>query len=380
MAIITKAILTGGGRATRLWPVTTTTNKHLLPLANKPMIVHAIEKVAAAGITDIFINTNPGDAVLPAFIGDGSQFGVCITYFEQTGGPLGIAHVVNEAHRFIGDSPFLFYLSDNILLGDIRPMLDEFDRENYDCLLALAKVEDARAFGVPVFDESGALKEVLEKPENPPNQFAVTGIYLYGPKLFFDAFATLSKSARGEYEISDIHTKFLKEGKRVGYKEISGYWKDTGKPEDLLTANRLLLEGMADEEFASGLSHPAAGVHNGAQNTGEDNAVISGNVSIGKDAHIGINVELRGPVIIGDGCVLEQCTIGPYTTIGNESTVRGAHIEDSIVLDHAHIEGGLHLAHSLVGRSVSITSKESSRRPHKMIVGDKTVIEVDAPV
>ena len=239
---IKKAILTGGGRATRLHPITTTINKHLLPLANKPMIFHAIEKAVEAGIEEIFINTNPGEKDLENNIGDGGHWGIKIKFFEQTGGPQGIAHVVNEAKQFIGDDPFMFYLSDNIILGSIKPMFEEFENGNFDCMLALSEVPDPQRFGVPIFDENNKLIDVLEKPANPQNNFAVTGIYLYGPKLFFETFEKIEKSDRGEYEISSIHSHFLKNNKNVGYKEITGWWKDTGKPDDLLLANKLLLD------------------------------------------------------------------------------------------------------------------------------------------
>ncbi|MBT3949089.1 NTP transferase domain-containing protein, partial [Candidatus Parcubacteria bacterium] len=231
---IKKAILTGGGHATRLHPITTTINKHLLPIANKPMIFHAIEKAVKAGVEEIFINTNPGDKDLQQHIGDGGHWGIKITFFEQTGGPQGIAHVVKEAEKFIGNDPFMFYLSDNILLGNLNEMFEEFTKNKYDCMLALSEVKDPERFGVPVFDKDNKLVDVLEKPENPPNNFAVTGIYLYGPKVFFQAFDHIERSARGEYEISSIHSYLLKQGKSVGAKEITGWWKDTGKIDDLL--------------------------------------------------------------------------------------------------------------------------------------------------
>jgi glucose-1-phosphate thymidylyltransferase len=184
---IRKAILTGGGRATRLRPVTSTMNKHLIPLANKPMIFHAIDEVVEAGVEEIFINMNPGETDLQKHIGDGGHWGIKITFFEQEGGPQGIAHVVKQAQKFIGKEPFMFYLSDNIFLGSLKHLVDEFSSGNYDCLLALSKVPDPQRFGVPVFDAAGILVDVLEKPANPANNFAVTGIYLYGPEVFFKA-------------------------------------------------------------------------------------------------------------------------------------------------------------------------------------------------
>ncbi|PIY92602.1 MAG: glucose-1-phosphate thymidylyltransferase [Candidatus Magasanikbacteria bacterium CG_4_9_14_0_2_um_filter_42_11] len=360
---IKKAILTGGGRATRLHPITTTINKHLLPLANKPMIFHAIEKAVEAGVTDIFVNINPGETELQKAIGDGGHWGINVVFFEQTGGPQGIAHVVNEAKKFIGDDPFLFYLSDNVLLGDLKEMFDEFETTGVDCMLALSEVPDSRSFGVPVFGENNILTDVLEKPQDPPNNFAVTGIYMYGPKIFFDAFEKIEKSARGEYEISSIHSQFLKDGKNVGYKEITGWWKDTGKPEDLLIANRLLLEQLEIEKVPSGV-------------TIDPTAVIDGEVHIGIGARIDKGVRIKGPVLIGENCVIEDAEIGPNVTLSQGCSVKGASIKDSIILENTEIHAPMRIRDSIIGKNVRLIKQEGGPEGHQMIVGDKTVIEM----
>ncbi|HAZ28159.1 MAG TPA: glucose-1-phosphate thymidylyltransferase [Candidatus Magasanikbacteria bacterium] len=361
---IKKAVLTGGGRATRLHPITTTINKHLLPLANKPMIFHAIEKAVEAGITEIFINMNPGETELQKYIGDGGHWGIRIRFYEQTGGPQGVAHVVKEAERFIGHDPFLFYLSDNILLGSLKEMVDSFTRERYDCMLALSQVEDPERFGVPVFDDRRHIIDVLEKPANPPNNFAVTGVYLYGHRVFFDAFDHIEKSARGEYEISSIHSYLLHAGKKVGYREITGWWKDTGKVEDLLVANRLLLDQLEPGEFSN---HGT--VHHDTQ--------INGNVRIGIGTQTQEGVVVHGPVIIGENCVLRNCAIGPHVTIGPGTEIRGSTIFNSIILDNVVIDGDIHIRDSLIGKKVEIRKQnDDAAAGHRMIVGDKTVIEI----
>lgn len=361
---IQKAILTGGGHATRLHPITSTINKHLLPLANKPMIFHAIEKAVSAGVREIFINTNPGETQLQKYIGDGGHWGIEIIFFEQTGGPQGIAHVVNEAKNFIGDDPFMFYLSDNILLGDLSTLFDKFAQNKYDCMLALSKVEDPERFGVPVFNNDGTLKDILEKPSNPPNNFAVTGIYLYGPKIFFDAFDRIEKSERGEYEISDIHSRLLKDGRSVGYEEITGWWKDTGKADDLVIANKLLLDLIKEKTLQQGVE-----VHNSSN--------ISGIVHIGIGTQIKERVRIIGPVIIGENCVLENCIIGPHVTLGQGTEIRNARIENSIVLDNAHIECEMHIENSMIGRGVQFKKRKTEGQiGQRLIVGDKTVLEM----
>ncbi|HLD61107.1 MAG TPA: glucose-1-phosphate thymidylyltransferase [Patescibacteria group bacterium] len=360
--MIKKAILTGGGRATRLRPITTTLNKHLIPLANQPMIFHAIQKVVEAGINEIFININPGETELQKVVGDGSRWGVTIQYFEQEGGPQGVAHVVQCAKKFIGNDPFMFYLSDNIVLGSLKPLLQEFETSGYSCVLAFAEVKDPERFGVPIFDEEKNLVDVQEKPTNPPNHFAVTGIYLYGPKVFFEAFKHIKKSARGEYEISDIHSYFLKNHFAVGWKEVTGWWKDTGKPEDLIIANRLLLNELDTEQFVNkAKTHP--------------DLVIEGNVALGHGTVVGPNVTLRGPVMVGEGCILENCTIGPYVTIGKGSIVKQATIKDSIVLGQCVIDAPISVVDSIVGESAKVLTN-GKEKTHRLIVGDHTMIEV----
>lgn len=361
---IRKAILTAGGKGTRLHPITTTINKHLLPLANKPMIFHAIEKAVEAGVREIFINVNPGEEEIQKYIGDGGHWGIKIEFFEQTGGAQGIAHAVNEAYRFIGNDPFLFYLSDNVLLGSITDMVEEFNQGNYHCMLALSTVPDPERFGVPIFDEQNRLVDVWEKPTNPPNNFAVTGIYLYAPKVFFEAFKNIKRSARGEYEISSIHSHLLKQGMKVGYKEITGWWKDTGQTEDLLIANKLLLDKMKDTDFVNNA-------------TIEAGAIVSARVRAGQGSRLGKNAEIRGPVIIAENCVLQNCVVGPYVTIGAGTEIDGANIQNSIILDSSVIRLPINITNSLIGKKVQLIKRQGNEiEGHRLIIGDKTVLEM----
>lgn len=359
---ITKAVLTGGGRATRLRPITLTINKHLIPLANKPMIFHAIEKVADVGIKDIYINVNPGETELQKVVGDGRRWGVNITFFEQEGGPEGVAHVVKQAEKFIGDEPFIFYLSDNIILGSLEEFVTTFEKGGYDCMLALSEVPDPQRFGVPLFDESGVLKDVIEKPVAPPNNFAVTGIYLYGPKVFFEAFQHIEKSARGEYEISSIHSYLLKTGRRVGHREITGWWKDTGKPGDLVLANSLLLAEQPESVFTI-----EGKVHNGAK--------LKGRVRIEKGAQVGKKVKLIGPVIIGENSFLENCTVGPNVTVGPGTRIEGGRVSNTIILSNCNIECRLNITNSIFGDQAKIL-KNGVKDTHRFILGDHTLVEM----
>ena len=356
-----KALITAGGRATRLRPITYTINKHLIPLANKPMIFYAIEKLAAVGVKEIGISMNPGETELQKAVGDGSRWGVKISYIEQKGGPLGIAHVVNNAKDFLGDEPFIFYLGDNIILGGLQRFVEKFEREKLNCVLALSKVRDPQRFGVPEIRD-GRIVRVDEKPAEPKSDYAVTGIYIYD-KNFFEAFRHIKPSARGEYEISDIHTWLIENGKAVGYEEITGWWKDTGKPEDLLEGNQLLLNEMAET------SREGAEI--------DASAVLQGKVSVGKGTVIGPRVLIRGPVVIGAGCKIENSYIGPYSAIGNEVEVYNTEIEHSVVFDYVDIDCSTRIVDSLIGLNASVTSAHATLPlGHKLIIGDNAVVEI----
>lgn len=359
---IKKAVLTGGGRATRLRPVTATINKHLIPLANRPMIFHAIDRAVEAGIEEIFINTNPGDVELARAIGDGGHWGINIRFFEQEGGPQGVAHVVKQAERFIGDEPFLFYLSDNIIIGSIKDLLDEFSQGDHDCMLTLSSVPDAKQFGVPIFNDERRLVDVWEKPANPPNNFAVTGIYLYGPKVFFKAFENIEKSARGEYEISSIHSYLLKNDYRVGHKEITGWWKDTGQALDLIAANKLLMEQMPLDDFV-------------VRGNVEDGALIDGPVMIGAGTVVRSDVKIFGPAIIGENCLLENCVIGSFATIGSGTSVKNAEIHNSIIFGNCSVDCPLKITDSIIGEKAAIIKKRTDEY-RRLILGEQTVIEI----
>jgi glucose-1-phosphate thymidylyltransferase len=359
---IRKAILTGGGRATRLRPITHTMNKHLIPLANKAMIFYAIEKAVEAGVEEIYININPEETQLQKYIGDGGHWGVKIEFFVQEGGPQGIAHVVKCAEKFIGEEPFMFFLSDNILLGSLVDMFKEFEEKNLDCMLALSKVADPERFGVPVFNkDKTAIVDVLEKPQQPPNDFAVTGMYLYKSTSFFKAFDHIKKSARGEYEISDIHSYFLKNGYTVGWREITGWWKDTGKPEDLIIANQLLLDKMPASSF---VITPKV-----------DSSVVEGNVHIGGGTSIGKNVKLIGPVLIAENSTLENCVIGPHVTVGTGCVIKNATVTNSIVFSGTTIDCPIKVTQSIVGANAKVTSG-TVEGYHRLILGDHTLIQV----
>lgn len=355
-----KALLTAGGRATRLRPITNTINKHLIPIANQPMIFYPLRKIARAGIKEVAINIRPGDKELPAAVGDGSRWGIKIIYIEQKGGPLGLAHIIKNAAVWIGQDDLLFYLGDNILLGDIKSFVDEFYKQKANCLLLLAKVPDPQRFGVPVI-ENGRIIRVEEKPTEPKSDFAVTGVYIYDNHIL-EAVNALQPSARGELEISDAHTYLIEHGYQVGFQEVTGWWKDTGKPGDLLEGNGLVLSSLRESKISGEL---------------DSSSVIQGKVIIGSGTKISKKTVVRGPVIIGQECVIANSYIGPYTSIGNRVEIYNSEIENSIVFDEADINCHQRIVDSLIGLNATvIPAKDTWPSGHKLIIGDQSVVEL----
>jgi len=356
-----KALVTAGGHGTRLRPITYTINKHLFPIANKPMIFYALEKIAKTGIKDVAININEGDKELPKVVGKGERWGINITYLEQKGGALGLAHIIKNASKWAAGEELLFYLGDNIILGEITEFVDKFKKEKLDCILALSKVRDPERFGVPVI-EKGRIVRVDEKPENPKSNFAVTGIYVYSPAIY-EAVEKIKPSDRGEYEISDVHTYMIEKGCKVGYSEITGWWKDTGKPEDLLEGNSLILNGIKKSSLPSKLN---------------DSWEIEGNVIIGEGTQLEGRVVIRGPVVIGSNCVIRDSCIDPYTSIGDNVSVEGAEISHSIICDGSKVtECGVRIVDSLLGRNCEVKAEDLTLPiGHKLVIGDNAQVEI----
>lgn len=357
-----KALITSGGKGTRLRPITHTSNKHLIPIANKPMIHYAIEAIVRAGITDIGIVYNPdtGDEIKKA-LGDGSKWGVKFTYILQEA-PIGLAHVVKVSQDFIGEEPFVFYLGDNVVVGGIERFIEDFQRQGSSCHLVLSKVQDPERFGVPEIRD-GRIVKVEEKPQNPKSQYAVTGIYFYDSSIF-EAVSSIEPSARGELEISDAHQYLIDNGYRVGYSEITGWWKDTGKPEDLLEANRLTLDRIIGDHEP---------VVNGEV---DDRSDIAGKVIIEKGSKV-IGSSLRGPLIIGENTVIENSYIGPFTAIYYGCHIRNSEVEYSIILENCRIiDADMRIERSLLGREAEIIKCHSRPRTQKFIIGDQSRIEL----
>ena len=352
-----KALITSGGRGTRLRPITHTKNKHLIPIANKPILHYAIDYVREAGITEVGVVYGAESTEVPDALGDGSDFGVRLTYIAQSA-PLGLAHVVKISRDFIGDEPFVFYLGDNMIVGGIQRFVDAFEAAGSNCHLTLARVKDPERFGVPELDGE-RIVGIQEKPARPKSAFAVAGIYLYDSSIF-EACSSIEPSARGELEISDAHQWLLDHGKRVTYSEITGWWKDTGKPIDLLEANRLVLE------------HTPTRI----DGTVDEQSALFGNVVVESGARV-VNSVIRGPAVIGRETLIEDSYIGPFTSIYHNCHIRGAEIEYSIVLQGCRIDQvATRIEASLLGDEVELVRAADKPKVNRFMLSDHSRVEI----
>jgi glucose-1-phosphate thymidylyltransferase len=357
-----KGLLLSGGSGTRLRPLTHSGPKQLIPVANKPVLIYALEDLQRAGITDIavILGLNGREQVIER-IGDGSHYGVNVSYIDQ-GAPLGIAHAVACAEDFMGQDPFVVYLGDNILRHGIAPLVAEFDEGACDAVIALQRVSEPERYGVAELDEaSGRLIRLVEKPTAPKSDLALVGVYLFTTPIF-DAIRQIEPSWRNELEITDAIQKLIETGHLVKHHIIKGWWKDTGMPEDILEVNRLLLDDLVPR----------------VEGAVEEGAVVKGRVSIGRGTVLKQGSVVFGPTIIGENCTIDAETyIGPYTSIGDNTRVSRAHIEDSIVIGDSVITCKETIVESLIGDKTQIRSTEKKLpKGHRLIVGSGSSIDL----
>jgi glucose-1-phosphate thymidylyltransferase len=354
-----KGVILHGGHGTRLRPLTHTGPKQLIPVANKPISQYVLEDMRNAGIKDIAIIIG---GVMPEkvrdYYGDGSKFGVKITYFNQDK-PAGIAHAVGLTENFVGDSPFVVYLGDNLLKGGISKIAKEFKQKKYDSMVLLCKVEHPQQFGVAEFDKKGKMIKLVEKPKEPPSNYALTGIYFFLP-IVFKMIKKLKPSWRGELEITEALQLLLEEGYDMGYRIVEGWWKDTGTLEDILEANILVLDEMDPKKETI---------------IGE--ACVQGRVSIGKNAQVKKGALIRGPTVIGENAIIEnEVYIGPYTSIGNNTHIKKGEIENSIIMENCVIEINTKIIDSIIGANSEITTNQKGPKGHKLLVGENSKIVI----
>ena len=352
-----KGLILSGGKGTRLRPITHTSAKQLVPVANKPVLFYGIEAMAAAGITDLGIIVAPetGNEIRAA-ARDGSAFGVSITYVEQEE-PLGLAHAVLTAEEYLDGSPFVMYLGDNLLRNGISDLVQTFTTEQPDALILLTPVPDPENYGVAELVD-GRVSRLVEKPAQPATNLALVGVYMFTPAIF-GAARSITPSDRGELEITDAIQSLVDSGSRVDPHIVHGWWKDTGQVQDMLEANRLILDDL--EERIDGECVDSR---------------VEGRVVIEADARVERST-VRGPAVVGAGASITDAYIGPYTAIGEDVTIADAELEYSIVLSGSTVRDlEYRIEASLIGRNVRIGRGPSMPKAYRFVVGDNSEISI----
>jgi len=358
-----KAIIPTGGRGTRMQPVTFSSNKHFIPIANKPLIFYPIETIAETGIKEIGITYNPETyEQVKSLLGDGSQWGLTFTYVLQEK-PIGLANIVEVCEEFLHGDPFVFHLGDNIFADGIVEQVDYFRKNKPNGLVTMIHHKDNTRMGVPYFDDRGRLVKYVEKPANPPHDFAIPGLY-FADSNFFKAFKgkdRIQPSARGEYEIPAPFQWLIDHDYKVEVVEYKGKWLDPGKFDDWIKANQYMLDTRL------------VGNAEGLPDTG---SVFENRVQVGENCSI-VNSQVRGPVVIGDNVVIKNSYIGPYTSIRDETVVEDSHVENSVLMDGVKILNvDQPIDCSLIGSQTVVTKGNRPTSTVKLFVGNKCQIEL----
>lgn len=354
-----KAIVLAGGKGTRLKPITNTIAKQLLPVANKPILSYVLDQIRETGITDIGIIISPDTgANIREAVGDGSRWGARIAYIPQRE-PLGLAHAVSTAREFLGDSPFLMFLGDNLIQGGVKDFVRDFDAHSPDALILLKEVPDPRLFGVAELDTRGEVLHLVEKPRAPKTNLALVGIYLFTPGIH-QAIARIKPSPRGELEITDAIQRLLDDGRRVKSHILTGWWLDTGKKDDLLEANRVVLDTMLQRDI---------------RGEADSQSQVVGRVEIGRGTRV-VGSTIRGPASIGEGCVITNSHIGPFTSVGSGTIIESSSVEHSVILEQGRIQGIERLEDSLIGKCVELCKADTRFKTVKIFVGCDSRLEL----
>jgi glucose-1-phosphate thymidylyltransferase len=352
-----KALILTGGRGTRLRPITHTSAKQLVPIANKPILFYALEGVVEAGITDIGMVVGDTEEEVRAAVGDGRRWGAKVTYIRQSA-PLGLAHAVKEAEHFLQKDSFVMYLGDNLVPDGISAFVSRFKESRPDALILLASVLKPERFGVAELRD-GQVVRLEEKPAHPKSDLALVGVYLFTSKIL-EAVHDIKPSGRGELEITDAIQWLIDRGSRVEPHVISGWWKDTGRLEDMLEANRIVLDGLEPRN----------------DGTVDDKSKIIGKVVIERGAQVKGSV-VRGPAIIGEETVIVNSYVGPFTSIYFGVEIRNSEIEHSIVLENSKIlDVPIRIEDSLIGKDVVIRHTEEMPKALRFMVGDHSEVEL----
>lgn len=347
-----KALVLAGGKGTRLAPLTNTMPKQLVSVANRPILHYVMDQIATSGIEEVGVIISPetGDQIRQSL--DKNPWGFDLTYLRQEE-PKGLAHAVKVARSFLAEDDFLMYLGDNLAGGSIEGTVREFQRSEADSFIMLKEVEQPGSFGIAEVKGDGEVTNLVEKPEHPPSNLALVGIYLFSPSIH-EAIERIEPSDRGELEITDAIQQLLNEEKRVHSFQLDSWWLDTGKKDDLLAANLIVMDELIEKDLNGNL---------------DDGSDVSGRVSLKQDVEIK-GSRIRGPVVIGRGTRIENTFIGPYTSIGNDCEVNNTAIEHSVVLDGCKIEDVPRIEDSVLGRNAEISDGEEKSRALRLMLGE----------
>ncbi len=356
---VMKGLILSGGKGTRLRPITHTGAKQLVPIANRPILAYVVDNLANAGITEVgmIISPETGEEIKET-MGDGSEWGVKITYIPQTE-PKGLAHAVVVARDFLGDSPFVMYLGDNLIGCRIDKFVDTFNTSGSDAVILLKPVDNPSSFGIAEVAEDGTIVRLVEKPKEPKSNLALVGVYIFSTRIH-KAIEEIEPSPRGELEITDAIQRLVTVGAPVQSQVLDTWWLDTGKKDDLLAANTVVLDEWLKRDIKGSV---------------DEESEVTGRVSIAEGAVVK-NSTLRGPIVIGKGSVIKDSFVGPYTSIGDGSKVKKSIIEHSVILAGAEIDHVDRLEDSLIGRDARVGKCHNKHKALRLMVGDDSVVEV----
>ena len=352
-----KGLILAGGHGTRLRPLTFTGNKHMIPIANKPMLMYALDHMAKANIKEIGIVLGPIKEGVVESIGDGSKFGVKITYINQPD-PKGLAHALLMSEHFLSEEPFVMYLGDNLLKQGIAPIINVYYAQAPDCVICVTPVKNVSQYGIVELGNDGRIIRLVEKPVKSRSNLALVGAYLFNYSIF-EAVRNIKPSWRNELEITDAIQFLVQKNKKISIQYVDGWWKDTGKPEDLLEANQLILDDITPR--LDGVLH--------------ESSQVLGKVTIGKNTTIGSNTRVKGPAIIGENCKIgPNVYIGPYTSIGDNVKILSGELESCIIMENVLINCNKRIVDSIIGRQSRLESANLSPSSGlQFVLGDSTL-------
>jgi glucose-1-phosphate thymidylyltransferase len=354
-----KGLVLSGGKGTRLRPLTHTAAKQLVPVANRPILYYVLDNLQEAGIRDVGIIISPetGKAIEEA-VGDGHRWGMKFEYILQDE-PLGLAHAVKVARPFLGADPFIMYLGDNLIGSGIGGFCEAFEKSNADASILLKEVDNPSSFGIAEVNGQGQVRRLVEKPKNPNSNLALVGIYFFSPRIH-GAIDRIRPSGRGELEITDAIQELLQQGFNVLSHKLDSWWLDTGKKDDLLTANSIVLDEWVKRQLLGEV---------------DEESQVSGRVRLGKNSKV-TRSTIRGPVVVGDNVQIDNSFIGPFTSIGNGCRILSSVMEHCVLLENARIEHVDRLEDSLVGKGSSVIKNRGNHQAYRLMIGDDSEVLV----